>query len=449
MLVKLTIKDESVKSAMLDDVAHKDFAVRDFERNEVCDLLCGERLRILWLMNIDYQSGINHGGNLRFFNLARWMVAAGHQVFFGLQTNADDERERKRAFLETLMQDKTISGYDEIAYRHPRARGKLARLAVHPSLSNAVLRTRRAEVFAQVSKIVKRDNINIIINSNRDFAFLLHQANFLPPVIADWTDSFTLYGWRQLKLSCRRKDWRTVAGSARFMFDALVQESFYSARARLNLVVSPIDKAWLDKINHQPQKNHVLLNGVTTQAVSEATKVGGRLIFTGNMSFPPNYEAAMWFSDYVMPLLIKRFKDVRFIVAGANPVEELKRRASDRVEITGFVKDINAEIRRSAVYVAPLVSGGGFKNKIVEAMTNAVPIVASPMAIEFLDTRVSESIAVSKTAEDFAVKIGDCLMNPERYEQRAAKLKLLVDKEFSWEMRAAELIKLCCKCLEK
>ena len=56
---------------------------------------------------------------------------------------------------------------------------------------------------------------------------------------------------------------------------------------------------------------------------------------------------------------------------GANPIPALLERASKNVVVTGFVEDLNREIACSEIFVAPLVSGGGFKNKVLEAIANS------------------------------------------------------------------------------
>ena len=41
-------------------------------------------LTLLWLIGLDHASGMRHGGNLRWFNLSRELLARGHTVYFGI-----------------------------------------------------------------------------------------------------------------------------------------------------------------------------------------------------------------------------------------------------------------------------------------------------------------------------------------------------------------------------
>ena len=46
-------------------------------------------LTLLWLVGLDHASGMRHGGNLRWFNLSRELLARGHTVYFGINGAAE------------------------------------------------------------------------------------------------------------------------------------------------------------------------------------------------------------------------------------------------------------------------------------------------------------------------------------------------------------------------
>jgi glycosyltransferase involved in cell wall biosynthesis len=169
-------------------------------------------------------------------------------------------------------------------------------------------------------------------------------------------------------------------------------------------------------------------------------KIKNRLIFSGNMDFPPNYSAALWFLDYVLPRVLAQVPDAQFVVAGANPPSFLRERASSNVVITGYVEDLNAEIARSSLYVVPMVSGGGFKNKVVEAIVNRTYVVATPIAVEFLDPDTRGLIAVAESPTEMADIIVQLLRDPQICASRLAALYEHVVENFPWSKRAQELV---------
>lgn len=407
-----------------------------------------DKLNFLWFIDLDYEAGVRHGGNLRFFNYARELQTRGHAVSFAVRAKAGDEREKKRAFLESLRAENILTDCFEFAYEYPRSRSRLCSAILYPALANRVLREYQEPVFREVERFVKERAIDVCLLSDRHVLFLAPRLRSRSRVVIDWADSFVLYRWREAASLLRDKNFGKLPHTARYFVEAFAQESFYGKRCDANIVVSPIDKKVLDRINNRAARNHALLNGVAlpdANALREVQKIPDRLIFTGNMNFPPNYEAALWFIENVLPKVCERNPRAQFVVAGANPVEELKRKAREsegRVVVTGFVEDMNLEIARSALYVAPLVSGGGFKNKVVEAMACGAHVVATPMAVEFLEENVRENMTVAETPDEMAARIIECFAQPENFVSRTESARRIVSREFAWSRRTDQLLEI-------
>ena len=100
------------------------------------------------------------------------------------------------------------------------------------------------------------------------------------------------------------------------------------------------------------------------------------VIFTGNMNYPPNRDAARWLAESIVPELRRLRPDVRVMVAG---------RLADRLSLSGVeldsdVPDMSALLRRARVAIVPLRSGTGVPNKLLEAAAMGAAIVATPRA---------------------------------------------------------------------
>jgi glycosyltransferase involved in cell wall biosynthesis len=400
-----------------------------------------KQLRILWVVHLQYDYGIEHGGHIRFFNYARILREKGHEVYFAVFIGKDKATENRQSYFENLKQKGIISGYYEIEYNHPNLRGKLARLLTFPQFSRRVLQSNQAFVITQIENIIKERDINLCVISNRDFLFALPSIKHKVATIIDWCDSYTLfysrYRARLLKEKSFVKWFMSLDGSLK----AWVEERHYSQHCSANIVVSPKDKECLDEVNKTPYLNHLLLNGVDLPIIKDdVKKIENRIIFSGNMDFPPNYESAIWFIKNVMPLLLKRNPKIKFVVAGANPIEELRALKTENVEVTGFVSDIKHEIAISKLYVAPMVSGGGFKNKVVEAISSGTFVVATSIGVEFLDEAFQKKMLVADTPQEMANAIFSYLDEPTHYEQRLKSLQETIREEFTWEQRTQELI---------
>jgi polysaccharide biosynthesis protein PslH len=66
---------------------------------------------------------------------------------------------------------------------------------------------------------------------------------------------------------------------------------------------------------------------------------------------------------------------------GSRPTRAVRRLARiSGVEVTGTVRDIGPYLEYATVFVAPIRIGGGFPNKIAEALAAGIPTVATPAA---------------------------------------------------------------------
>ncbi|MBV9763189.1 MAG: glycosyltransferase [Acidobacteriaceae bacterium] len=397
-------------------------------------------LNLLWVIDIDYSTRLHHGAMLRFINYSRRLVAASHRVYFLVEARSEDFR-REREFLGQLRAADDITDFFECSYRPSPFKNRLATLALLPSLANLFLCSEQSLLVNESRELARRLEIDVCLFSNRRLFFLVSRLARQLPCIVDFGDSYTLYRLRELKVLWQNRNFRAIPASARELIESFLKERYYSRRADANIAVSPVDKQTLDRINGAPRKNFTLLNGVAPASSGDRPpKTPRRLIFSGNMNFPPNYESALWFIDHVFPLVLRSYPDAEFVVAGANPVPQLLNRASGRIRVTGFVQDMAAELASSALYIAPMIMGGGFKNKVVEALINRTYVAATPMAVEFLGPEAARQMLVASSPESLAAHIVRFLSRPEEFEPRLANLHALVAREFSWEHRTAELL---------
>jgi glycosyltransferase involved in cell wall biosynthesis len=123
-------------------------------------------------------------------------------------------------------------------------------------------------------------------------------------------------------------------------------------------------------------------------------------------------------------------------------VKDLVARANEDIEVTGYINDLRHEIARSELYVAPLICGGGFKNKLVEAIASGTFVVATSMAVEFLGSRARNLLLVADTPQQMADAIVAYFRAPQEFAANLEALKKIIDEEFSWENRAREFVEI-------
>ena len=134
-----------------------------------------------------------------------------------------------------------------------------------------------------------------------------------------------------------------------------------------------------------------------------SNRVPGRILFTGVMSYAPNVSAAQYLARDVLPQVRDSVPAAHLQIVGRRPNPAV--RALDRldgVEIVGEVPDMEPYLSAASVYACPMVSGTGIKNKLLEAMANRLPCVATSLALQGLGARPGRDVLVADDAPGFA-----------------------------------------------
>lgn len=190
---------------------------------------------------------------------------------------------------------------------------------------------------------------------------------------------------------------------------------------------------------------HALANGIDSRhfspdaafprlSVAERGE-GPILLFTGQMDYRPNVEAVRWFAAEVLP----RLPQARFVIAGRNPAAPVKALASNRVIVTGAVRDMRSWLAAADLVVAPLQIARGIQNKVLEAMAMARPVVASPAAFEGIEAEPGRDLVVEEDADATVRAIEALLASPDRARILGAAGRDLVVGRYAWDARLAPL----------
>lgn len=142
------------------------------------------------------------------------------------------------------------------------------------------------------------------------------------------------------------------------------------------VVVSPSDARYLDA-QVPGIRTWVVPNGVIAGAPPRRRIEPGLIGLHGNFGTAANIDAARQLVCEVLPRVRAYLPGARAVVIGRNPPPALSSMAGEHVSITGEVANIRTELDRLDVYVAPMVSGTGIKNKVLEAMAAGLPVVTT------------------------------------------------------------------------
>ncbi len=211
-----------------------------------------------------------------------------------------------------------------------------------------------------------------------------------------------------------------------------------------HLVVSDLDRERLAAVI-PAARSFVIPNGVDLEYFAPVpptrTCRPESTIFVGGLNWYPNLKAARWFLDQVFPRVVESHPAATFTLIGRDPPGDLQQRAArdSRVRVLGEVEDIRTHVRDCAVYVCPIHDGGGTRLKILDTLAQAMPLVATRMAVEGVGVEDGVHAVLADDAAGFASAVSRLFREPAQGAALGRAGRELVSRDFSWDRIGRDL----------
>jgi sugar transferase (PEP-CTERM/EpsH1 system associated) len=163
------------------------------------------------------------------------------------------------------------------------------------------------------------------------------------------------------------------------------------------------------------------------------------IVFTGAMDYWPNVDAAIWFTEAMLPGLRARWPAIRFHVVGRSPTAAVQALRSAGVNVTGTVPDVRPYLQHAAAVVAPLRLARGVQNKILEAMAMARPVVAAASCVESIDATPGVELLASSEPDEYTAAVSGLIAEPHRAQAMGHAARTRVVGDYSWSARLRAL----------
>lgn len=164
------------------------------------------------------------------------------------------------------------------------------------------------------------------------------------------------------------------------------------------------------------------------------------IVFSGNMNYRPNVDAATFFVQVILPRIHQRVPDAVFYIVGANPTVGVRELGRERgVTVTGEVESVYTWLRRAAVGVNPLRAGAGLQNKVLEGMACGLPMVVSPVANEGIKAVSGTHLLVEESAAAFSDSVSRLLLSAEERRALGGSARRFIEDNWSWDVHFSRL----------
>lgn len=293
-------------------------------------------------------------------------------------------------------------------------------------------RDESATMRAEVQKLLREQNID---------AVHVDQLNMIRFVPVEWTGKIILDEhnavWQvveRLWQGTRNPFMRWLLGREVRLLRIL--EGKACRRATVVLAVSEQDRQALHEVAGQAVPIEVVpitVDVARFASVRAARDPQPNTIFTiGTMFWPPNSEGVQWWLRAGYAKLQALCSPVTYDIVGAKPPIALQRLASSQtgVRLHGYVADVEHFWIHATMLLVPLLSGGGVRVKILEAMAMGVPVVSTTVGCEGLAVHDGEHLLLADTPEALATACSRLLHEPDLATQLAKNALHLVRQQY-------------------
>lgn len=159
-----------------------------------------------------------------------------------------------------------------------------------------------------------------------------------------------------------------------------------------------------------------------------------QISFWGDLSYQPNFECVKLLCSVILPALNTK-SHIKFSLhlIGRGASESLLKFESENIKFKGFVDNIEDELKKTDLFICPMISGAGIKNKVLEAMAFGIPTIGTPFAFDGILCRDGQEVIIVDSVSDIADKVIDLINDRKRLELLVERAYSLIIANYTWE----------------
>jgi sugar transferase (PEP-CTERM/EpsH1 system associated) len=298
----------------------------------------------------------------------------------------------------------------------------------------SLLETFSPQMAAQIHEALQHHKFDLVIASEigpgLGMAPYVAGLNSIPRVIEDLELSMI---WNKVQAQ------NTWTGQVRYGLTWWKQKRYAAHLLRQFegcTVASEQERALIKSIAPGFEPLAIVPNGVdlTSYKGNWGPSIPDTLIFPGALTYEANFDAMIFFLRNVLPLIWAQRPHVTLRITGRTesvPLHQLP--LNDNVILTGYLEDVRPAIAQSQICVVPMLTGGGTRLKILEAMALGTPVVSTNRGAEGLETTPGQDILIADAPAEFANAVLRLLDDETLQAKLSANGQQLVGERYSWE----------------
>lgn len=207
------------------------------------------------------------------------------------------------------------------------------------------------------------------------------------------------------------------------------------------VAISDNDKNYIQQIAPQIPAITLLVGidiqqQINTKIVAESFSI----VHLGGMDWLPNQEGVKWFLENVWHLVLEKFPQTKFYLAGRNIPTSFYENKYPNYFVDGEIDNAQNYLLSKAIVIVPLLSGSGIRVKIIENMALGKCIVSTTIGAEGIGTTHNQNILLADTAQGFAEAIAKLFSTTTLQKTIGKNALTFAHENFNNEMLTEKLV---------
>ncbi len=329
--------------------------------------------------------------------------------------------------------------YCKKVYFYDRSKNKIGTLVKSVFLPYSVASRYRKDICTQIKEIINSENIDAVIvdfpNMAKNIIELAKSSRGIVYTINEHNVEYV-----------RMRGMAKVSNISLIKRIAYYLESLRLEIYERNLYKSGIfsgisffseeDKVFFEKnIDISDAKLVTIPLGANDYGVRPLKLNNKTLLFVGRLDHIaiPNIEAIVWFVHKIWPIILESVPEAKLVIAGANPDDDIMNMSSESISIIPNFSDMKEIYDMADCVILPLLSGGGVKGKLLEAVAFRKHIVTTNHGIEGTEFEGNKHVSLANDEESFAKSCIDILLRSKEFEKREVNAYELFKEKYDWK----------------
>lgn len=368
-----------------------------------------------------------NGHKMRAWSILRGVKAEGHQVSLFCFATRDELRQDLQP-LTALCDCVEAVAVDSRSLSAPGSLRRRA-LALSNGMPYAVSRFQSNEMLANVVAHLELHEVDAVL-AETSYSLVNLPRELPVPLVIDHhnVEHLVLKCSAELETRKLRRLYASIEQTKMREWDLQAMR-----RAELHLACSEADREEMLRLE-DGKPCAIVPDTVDLEEYAVAPQAAEPIVlYVGGMDSHPDRDAVQFLARDILPAVRERVRNVRFVIAGRGPSDEMYRQLSKLpgVELTETVADTREVIAKAAVCVVPLRIGHGTRFKILEAAAMGKPVVSTRVGAEGLSFVPDREILIADGPAQFSNRVTDLLNDSVKRAQVGEAARRRVESSHS------------------